>query len=260
MMNITRIGWGTFLLCSLGCANQVVDAEPDPGQEQEKSLEADGDLGAIDSDHDPKMDEDGDEEDDGRTTDGSAAGPNSPPACPAIEELSPIATNEGPFTLCEADGDCSDGHFCYGNEGQIGFCQVGDADIWCDGEGDVNLQTVPALSGWDTGVCVYADWRDYLCCAFPDDWDCSSVVTPAPSRECETVSEGKPAADQCEATFDCGDQGLLEVLCDGENDGTNTSLCECTRDGVPVDAVYQGLYPGEDASTCVAASVDCLVE
>lgn len=145
MKNITRIGIGTFLLCSFGCANQVVDAEPDSASEQEQEKS-------------PR----------------SVAGPSSPSACPTIDELSPIATNEGPFTLCEADGDCSDGHFCYGNDGQIGFCQVEDADIWCDGEGDVNLQTVPALPGWESGVCVYTDWRDYLCCTFPDDWDCSS--------------------------------------------------------------------------------------
>ena len=88
--------------------------------------------------------------------------------------LPEIAGNEGPFTRCASDADCNTEaqHFCYQQEGKPGFCQVPDADVWCDGEGDVNLQTVPPLDDWGPGVCVYTEWRDWLCCSYPDRYAC----------------------------------------------------------------------------------------
>jgi hypothetical protein len=96
------------------------------------------------------------------------------PACPGLGTLTPIAGGEAPFQLCASDADCDPDyqHFCYHAPGALGFCQVADADIWCDGEGDVNLQAVPPVPGWGPGVCVWQDWKDYLCCNAPGSWDC----------------------------------------------------------------------------------------
>jgi hypothetical protein len=62
--------------------------------------------------------------------------------------------------------------------------------------------------------------------------------------------------DQCTIPFTC-DAGLrLEVKCDGENDGTFTSLCECYIDGKRVG--LGGLFAGEAPGSCYAAVSQCL--
>src|SRR5688500_5236336 len=103
---------------------------------------------------------------------GEITEPSPPGECGDPASLPEIAGNEGPFARCASDDDCQEFHFCYQQEGKPGFCQVGDADIWCDGEGDVNLQTVPPIEDWGPGVCVYTEWRDWLCCMYPDRYDC----------------------------------------------------------------------------------------
>ncbi|HEY3494690.1 MAG TPA: hypothetical protein VGK73_08400 [Polyangiaceae bacterium] len=76
---------------------------------------------------------------------------------------------------------------------------------------------------------------------------CAPPVIPAALRSCParsivlTPSESG-AIDGVKLTLGC-EKTLLEVTCDGENDGTGTSLCDCYRDGkqqrVP-GAPYQG--------------------
>lgn len=62
--------------------------------------------------------------------------------------------------------------------------------------------------------------------------------------------------DQCSMPFQCAGDVRLEVSCDGENDGTFTSLCECYINGklVPLD----GLFKGEAPESCSAAVSLCL--
>jgi hypothetical protein len=75
------------------------------------------------------------------------------------------------------------------------------------------------------------------------------------SRVDEIPSEHSPT-DGCDATYACDDGVELVVRCDGENDGSGTSLCSCaigtdTRDaGAPVD--------GEGAEACLAALDACV--
>jgi hypothetical protein len=62
--------------------------------------------------------------------------------------------------------------------------------------------------------------------------------------------------DQCTIPFTC-DAGLhVEVKCDGENDGTFTSLCSCYIDGKHV--ALDGLFAGEAPDSCHAAVGQCL--
>lgn len=49
----------------------------------------------------------------------------------------------------------------------------------------------------------------------------------------------------------------LWIECDGENDGTNTSLCECWGQGQP-QRISGRPYPGEGPDACFAAAVACL--
>jgi hypothetical protein len=96
--------------------------------------------------------------------------------CGPIEELPEIGGNEGSFALCDDDADCQargdNQHICHHAEGKLGLCHVPDADSTCDGEGDVRLVTRPPRSEGDQGLCVPTEWRDYVCCALPDSFDC----------------------------------------------------------------------------------------
>jgi hypothetical protein len=61
--------------------------------------------------------------------------------------------------------------------------------------------------------------------------------------------------DGCDLVLRCGKSDVV-VGCDGENDGTSTSLCDCSRDGVSV-RLPQSLYAGEAPASCVAAAQHC---
>ena len=71
----------------------------------------------------------------------------------------------------------------------------------------------------------------------------------------------KPAfvnrVDGCKLELAC-QPGKLTVACDGEQDGTGTSLCECYRDGQTVRLPKSDPWPGEGAHTCHAAAALCL--
>jgi hypothetical protein len=62
--------------------------------------------------------------------------------------------------------------------------------------------------------------------------------------------------DQCTIPFRCDAGMRLEVKCDGENDGTFTSLCECYIDGKRVG--LDGLFAGEAPDSCHSAVSQCL--
>jgi hypothetical protein len=64
------------------------------------------------------------------------------------------------------------------------------------------------------------------------------------------------ARDGCALSLGCGST-KVEVTCDGENDDTNTSLCDCYRDGVPDKHALKDLYEGEAPDSCLAAAVQC---
>jgi hypothetical protein len=63
--------------------------------------------------------------------------------------------------------------------------------------------------------------------------------------------------DGCQLELAC-QPGKLTVTCDGEEDGTGTSLCECYRDGQTVRLPRSEPWPGEGAETCHAAAALCL--
>ena len=63
--------------------------------------------------------------------------------------------------------------------------------------------------------------------------------------------------DGCKLELACR-PGKLTVTCDGEQDGTGTSLCECYRDGQTVRLPRSDPWVGEGAHTCHAAAALCL--
>lgn len=63
--------------------------------------------------------------------------------------------------------------------------------------------------------------------------------------------------DGCKLELAC-QPGKLTVACDGEQDGTGTSLCECYRDGQTVRLPKNDPWAGEGAHTCHAAAALCL--
>jgi hypothetical protein len=108
--------------------------------------------------------------------DASSADDASPDGdlCPSAGSLPPIPGGDTEFRFCFQDIDCdlAQPQFCYHAPGEVGFCHTTDADTTCDVEGDVNLQSVPVQAAWGPGICVYTEWRDYLCCIAPGEWDC----------------------------------------------------------------------------------------
>lgn len=83
----------------------------------------------------------------------------------------------------------------------------------------------------------------------------------APPSSCtvsslETVPTKESRNDQCRGTFFCPGARTVLVTCDGENDGTNTSLCDCEERGKR--ASLGGTVPGEAPDSCLAAADRCL--
>lgn len=64
--------------------------------------------------------------------------------------------------------------------------------------------------------------------------------------------------DACELVARCGGQQVV-VACDGENDGSGASLCECTRNAAPVP-LPQSVYSGEAPQSCLAAAQHCVAK
>ncbi|HYJ08888.1 MAG TPA: hypothetical protein VEX18_07755, partial [Polyangiaceae bacterium] len=75
-------------------------------------------------------------------------------------------------------------------------------------------------------------------------------------REGEVRASELSPGDFCESTFACDDGKHVQVECDGENDGTHTSMCACKIDGraVPLGK----LIAGEGPTSCDNALVKCL--
>lgn len=191
----------------------------------------------------------------GGSFDDGAAGSPVTGECGDIDALSQIGRNEGPFRLCSDDSDCDadNGHECYENGG-VGFCHVPDPDTTCDGGGDINIRTVPMLPGWGPGICVPTDWWFYLCCAFPDHFDCDAEQGLA-----DCVAVDVPGGNgACEAVYECEGSGLVEVQCDGEEDGTNTSLCTCRVGSESLR--IEGLFPSEGPLACKHGAARCHLE
>lgn len=84
--------------------------------------------------------------------------------------------------------------------------------------------------------------------------------TAAPSSctvsSLETIPTKESRNDQCRGTFFCPGARTVLVTCDGENDGTNTSLCDCEERGKR--ASLSSTVPGEAPDSCLAAADRCL--
>lgn len=128
----------------------------------------------------------------------------------------------------ETDADCSENDldicFALRGDGQ-GVCSYVDADIWCDGEGEV--------FSWRDGDCV-------LCMAVGSHAAaCAAGIAGVDCRSWPYPSDGKPGT-VCAAHEDC-EPGLI---C-GEGAGSGYGICQCP--GLPdvprpPDSCYDGLF------------------
>lgn len=80
--------------------------------------------------------------------------------------------------------------------------------------------------------------------------------TPAVYREPSDCALADVAEhdDKCEAELHCAGGVVLAITCDGENDGTGTSLCTCF---VGEAQKHGGLVEGERATACANAVANC---
>jgi hypothetical protein len=65
------------------------------------------------------------------------------------------------------------------------------------------------------------------------------------------------STDGCKLELSCGSEKLL-TECDGENDGTNTSLCTCRRNGAESRRVSSKPIQGEAPESCLRTAEKCL--
>lgn len=120
-----------------------------------------------------------------------------------------------------------------------------------DVEGVAGQPASAAFGGMPSGsevvaaAGVAADWPDEV---------------PNELEACELHEGYMSDEDSCVAVYGCDDSRRLEVECDGENDGTDTSLCTCWNNGERIDAVDELLFPTETYPACIAAAVVCIEE
>lgn len=80
-------------------------------------------------------------------------------------------------------------------------------------------------------------------------------VGPCTQVATELTADVTPT-DRCRTDFSCDDGRQISVSCDGENDGTDTSLCECLIAGHTRSVT--GVYRGEAPRSCERALEACL--
>lgn len=139
-----------------------------------------------------------------------------------------------------------------------------DAEPACD-DGKVEhrfwpVECSPSCTAHTTVIrrCVAGRWNEESIEA--DCGLCPTAITTALAG-CELEhttlkpSELSPR-DGCVLRLRCGNTAV-QTYCDGENDDTNTSLCDCERDGVRDAHALKDLYQGEGPESCLAAAVHC---
>ena len=82
-------------------------------------------------------------------------------------------------------------------------------------------------------------------------------LTLVPLQVIPRASEPVNQVDGCKLELTCH-AGKLSINCDGEQDGTGTSLCDCYLDGRPLRLPKRDPWAGEGANTCHSAAALCL--
>jgi hypothetical protein len=82
-----------------------------------------------------------------------------------------------------------------------------------------------------------------------------AATGPCTGGPLETTPSPESPNDRCDATFYCPGARTILVTCDGENDGTGTSLCDCEENGKR--ASVNGTVSGEAPDSCIAAAERC---
>jgi hypothetical protein len=131
-----------------------------------------------------------------------------------------------------------------GSDGAGGTAGSASADGGASDQGDVAAGGSPATSGDSTVTS-------------------SSTTTGAGSggaANCTlqelTVTPGDVSpTDECNAIYTCDNGLVVTVECDGENDGTYTSLCSCHIGSTWADG---GLVEGEGEAACPAGFLNCV--
>ena len=118
----------------------------------------------------------------------------------------------------------------------------------CDAYRDCD---VPPGDAEVTGVLWRRENQWYL-----DTLRVARRVGPCELKTAELKASELSPADACRASFSCDDGRQVSVSCDGENDGTNTSLCECQLGDRTVS--LRKAIRGEAPHSCELALEPCL--
>jgi hypothetical protein len=194
----------------------------------------------------------------GEPAEDGAAGAPGAENC-VLREVTTTPTNLSPTDQCDATYDCDDDRAF---------------TVSCDGENDGTNTSLCSChsgqTGWNSGDLFQGEGPETCLAAaatcaetMPDH------IVPEPEEEPPAIeacvfqdikvipSENSPT-DRCEATYLCDDSASFSVGCGGENDGTNTSLCDCHFDD-QYRSLYGegGLFQGEGPESCLAAVVEC---
>ncbi len=119
----------------------------------------------------------------------------------------------------------------------------------------------PGCAGYRSSAFVCEDGHWQLREAREPPCICEPEPKPPELAACTTrqvtvsPSELSPT-DQCGVALSCRDRDLW-VECDGESDGTGTSLCSCWLDRRPV-TLRGNPYTGEGPRACFSAAVACV--
>lgn len=193
---------------------------------------------------------------------GGVSGPpfTAPPATPGGAEAAPekevvLGSDGQPIGVAERVRYTTGPGSCPPTDGET--CPIGKNER-CEVHERVTCQ--PECRGYRTQryTCENGSWglRETL----EAPCRCGPLKPSAALESCDVryvsvnASSLSPT-DGCTVGLSCAGHQLW-VECDGENDGTNTSLCECWRDRY--EANIGGPFPGEGPDACFAAAADCI--
>jgi hypothetical protein len=144
---------------------------------------------------------------------------------------------------------------------EIGMMVVGAWAVACAGSGAAQKSDAAPVADSVPPESTPAPTPEPSTSVLASNAGSAPAAEPAAPGSCtvgklETIPTELSRTDHCRGTFYCPGARTILVGCDGENDGTNTSLCECEERGKRASPSKP--VPGEAPDSCIAAADLCL--